>query len=137
MGLSEIVQPLFIPDFTERGTDYGEFKLGISFRLQGGQVVMQFSDSVDRVRMTGGGARKLAQRLIEKAAELDRLGTASAPTAKARALKAPRYRCREHLKNRWLATESSQPESIMPAANGATRRACARTVMHLPGNIFS
>ena len=54
------------------GDDYDEFKLGISFRLQGGQVVMQFSDSVDRLRMTGGGARKQAQRLIEKAAELDR-----------------------------------------------------------------
>jgi hypothetical protein len=64
------------------GDDYDEFKLGISFRVQDGQVVMQFSDSVDRVRMTGGGARKLAQRLIEKAAELDRLGTAVAPTAK-------------------------------------------------------
>jgi hypothetical protein len=58
------------------GDDYDEFKLG-SFRLQGGQVVM--------LRMTGGGARKLAERLIEKAAELDRLGTASAPNAKPRA----------------------------------------------------
>jgi hypothetical protein len=66
------------------GDDYDEFKLGISFRLQAGQVVMQFSDSVDRVRMTGGGARKLGTRLIEKAAELDRIGTASARTAKPR-----------------------------------------------------
>jgi hypothetical protein len=64
------------------GDDYDEFKLGISFRLRGGQVVMQFTDSVDRVRMTGGGARKLAKRLIKEAAELDRIGTASAPTAK-------------------------------------------------------
>ena len=58
------------------GDDYDEFKLEISFRLQGGQVVMQFSDSIDRVRMTAGGARKLAARLTEKAAELDRLGSA-------------------------------------------------------------
>jgi hypothetical protein len=65
------------------GNDYDEFKLGISFRLQGGQVVMQFSDSVDRVRMAAGGARKLAKRLIEKATELDRLGAAAAPSAKA------------------------------------------------------
>jgi hypothetical protein len=64
------------------GDDYDEFKLGISFRIQAGQVVMQFSDSVDRIRMTGGGARKLANRLIEKAAELDRTGTDSTPTAK-------------------------------------------------------
>jgi hypothetical protein len=72
------------PSAVENAFDdnYDEFKLAISFRFQGEQVVMQFSDSVDRVRMTGGGARKLAQRLIEKAAELDRLGTAVGPTAK-------------------------------------------------------
>ncbi len=46
------------------GDDYDECKLRISFRLQGGQVVMQFSDSVDRVRMTSGGARKLASMPI-------------------------------------------------------------------------
>ena len=39
---------------------YDEFKLGISFRIQAGQVIMQFSDSVERIRMTRGGARKLA-----------------------------------------------------------------------------
>jgi|HubBroStandDraft_2_1064218.scaffolds.fasta_scaffold1346667_1 hypothetical protein len=61
---------------------YDEFKLKISFRIQAGQVFMQFSDSVDRIRMTAGGARKLAAMLIEKAAELDRLGTASASGAR-------------------------------------------------------
>jgi hypothetical protein len=64
------------------GDDYDEFKLGISFRIQAGQVVMQFSDQVERVRMTGGGARKLAAMLTEKAAELDRLGNASALSAR-------------------------------------------------------
>jgi hypothetical protein len=64
------------------GDDYDEFKLGISFRIQAGQVVMQFSDHVERVRMTSGGARKLAALLTEKAAELDRLGNASAPGAR-------------------------------------------------------
>ena len=58
------------------GDDYDEFKLGISFRIQAGQVVMQFSDDVRRIRMTSGGARKLAA-MNEKAAELD--GKASAP----------------------------------------------------------
>ena len=33
------------------GDDYDEFKLGISFRIQAGQVVMQFSDHVERIRM--------------------------------------------------------------------------------------
>ena len=57
------------------GDDYDEFKLGISFRIQAGQVVMQFSDHVGRIRMTGGGARKLAAMLVEKANEVDRLGS--------------------------------------------------------------
>jgi hypothetical protein len=55
------------------GDDYDEFKLGISFRIQAGQVVMQFSDHVERIRMTSGGARKLAAMLVEKANDLDRL----------------------------------------------------------------
>jgi hypothetical protein len=53
---------------------YDEFKLGISFRIQAGQVVMQFSDHVERIRMTSGGARKLAAMLVETANELDRPG---------------------------------------------------------------
>ncbi len=57
--------------------DYEEFKLDISFRIQAGQVIMQCSDSVERVRMASGGARKLATMLTEKAAELDRLGITS------------------------------------------------------------
>jgi hypothetical protein len=57
------------------GDDYDEFKLGISFRIQTGQVVMQFSDHVERIRMSGAGARKLAALLIENANELDRLGS--------------------------------------------------------------
>ena len=56
------------------GDDYDEFKLGISFRIQAGQVVMQFSDHVERIRMSSAGARKLAAMLIEKANEVDQLG---------------------------------------------------------------
>jgi len=57
------------------GDDYDEFKLGISFRIQAGQVVMQFSDQVERIRMSSAGARKLAAMLIEKANERDQLGS--------------------------------------------------------------
>jgi len=55
------------------GDDYDEVKLAISFRIQAGQVVMQFSDRVDRIRMSSAGARKLAAMLIEKANEVDRV----------------------------------------------------------------
>ena len=54
---------------------YDEVKLKISFRLQAGQIVMQFSDHVEWVRMSSAGARKLAATLIEKANEQDRVGT--------------------------------------------------------------
>ena len=64
------------------GDDYDEVKLGIAFRILAGQIVMQFSDHVEWVRMTSGGARKLAARLTEKAGELVRLGNACAPGAK-------------------------------------------------------
>jgi len=60
------------------GDDYDEVKLGIGFRILAGQIVMQFSDHVEWVRMTSGGARKLAALLIEQADELDRRGNASA-----------------------------------------------------------
>ncbi len=43
---------------------------------------MQFSDHVERVRMSSGGARKLAAMLTEKAAELDRLGAARGARSK-------------------------------------------------------
>ena len=56
------------------GDDYDEVKLAISFRIQAGQVVMQFSDHVERIRMSSAGARKLAAMLIEKANVLDRVG---------------------------------------------------------------
>ena len=67
---------MFPPPAVENllGDDYSEFRLGISFRIQAGQVVMQFSDHVERIRMTGGGARKLAAMLLEKADELDHPG---------------------------------------------------------------
>ena len=55
------------------GDEYDEVKLAISFRIQAGQVVMQFSDRVDRIRMSNAGARKLAAMLIVKADEQDRL----------------------------------------------------------------
>jgi hypothetical protein len=51
--------------------DYDEVKLRIDFRIQAGQVVMQFSDHVEWVRMSAAGARKLAALLIGKADELD------------------------------------------------------------------
>jgi hypothetical protein len=57
------------------GKAYDEVKLGISFRILAGQIVMQFSDHVEWVRMSSAGARKLAAMLIEKANELDRLGS--------------------------------------------------------------
>ena len=64
------------------GNKHDEFKLGISFRILAGQIVMQFSDHVEWVRMTSGGARKRAAMLTEKAAELDRRGNASAAADK-------------------------------------------------------
>jgi hypothetical protein len=72
---------MFPPSAVEKllSDDYDEFKLGISFRVLAGQIVMQFSDHVEWVRMTSSGARKLAAMLTEKAAELDRLRNASAP----------------------------------------------------------
>jgi hypothetical protein len=43
---------------------------------------MQFSDHAEWVRMTSGGARKLAAMLSQKADELDRRGNASAAAVK-------------------------------------------------------
>jgi len=57
------------------GKIYDEVKLRIGFRLQAGQIVMQFSDHVEWIRMSSAGARKLAAMLIEKANEQDRLGS--------------------------------------------------------------
>ena len=54
------------------GNDYDEVKLRIGFRIQDGQIVMQFSDHVEWVRMSAAGARKLAALLIGQADELDR-----------------------------------------------------------------
>jgi len=56
------------------GKIYDEVKVRIGFRVEAGQVVMQFSDHVEWVRMSSAGARKLAAMLTEKADELDRLG---------------------------------------------------------------
>ena len=57
------------------GNDCDEVKLRIGFRIQAAQIVMQFSDHVEWVRMSAAGARKLAALLIEKADELDRRPT--------------------------------------------------------------
>jgi hypothetical protein len=62
-----------------QSTAYDEVKLRIGFRLQAEQIVMQFSDHVEWVRMSSGGARKLAALLIEKANEVDRLASAGKP----------------------------------------------------------
>lgn len=71
---------MFPPGEVDRllGNKYDEVKLRISFRILAGQILMQFSDHVEWVRMTGSGARKLAAMLTEKADELDRRGNASA-----------------------------------------------------------
>ena len=50
---------------------YDEFELKIRFGVQAGQIVMQFSDHVKYVRMSGAGARKLASLLLEKADDVD------------------------------------------------------------------
>jgi hypothetical protein len=75
---------MFPPGEVDRllGNKYDEVKLRIGFRIQAGQIVMQFSDHVEWVRMTSSGARKLAAMLIEKADELDRRGNASNAAAK-------------------------------------------------------
>ena len=67
---------MFPPHAVENvlGDDYDEFKLRIGLRLQAAQIVLQFSKSVDRIRMSSAGARKLGAMLTEKANELDRLG---------------------------------------------------------------
>jgi hypothetical protein len=58
---------------------YDEVKLKIGFRIEAGQIVMQFSDHVEWIRMTSAGARKLAALLTEKANEVDRLPSAGKP----------------------------------------------------------
>jgi hypothetical protein len=58
---------------------YDEIKLRIGFRIEAGRIVMQFSDHIEWVRMSGAGARKLAALLIEKANEADRLASAERP----------------------------------------------------------
>lgn len=57
------------------GNDYDEVKLRIGFHIEAGQIVMQFSDHVEWVRMSAAGARKLAALLVAKADELDRRPT--------------------------------------------------------------
>jgi hypothetical protein len=54
------------------GNEYDEVKLRIDFGIQAEQIVMQFSDHVEWVRMSAAGARKLAALLVGKADELDR-----------------------------------------------------------------
>ena len=60
------------------GKTYDEVNLRIGFRILAGQIVMQFSDHVEWVRMSSAGARKLAAKLLEKANEQDRLGSEGA-----------------------------------------------------------
>jgi len=58
---------------------YDEIKLKIAFRVQAGQIVMQFSNHIEWVRMSSAGARKLAAMLTEKADEVDRAARARKP----------------------------------------------------------
>jgi hypothetical protein len=78
----EIEKPLGRHVESPFGDDYDEVKLGIAFVFWPGKIVMQFSDHVEWIRMTSGGARKLAARLTEKADELDRLGKVPASSVK-------------------------------------------------------
>jgi hypothetical protein len=52
---------------------YDQVNLTISFRILAGQIVTQFSDHVEWVRMSSAGARKRAAMLIEQANQEDRL----------------------------------------------------------------
>ena len=58
---------------------YDEVNLRIDVRILARRIVMQFSDHVEWVRMSSAGARKLAALLIEKANELDRIGSEGKP----------------------------------------------------------
>jgi hypothetical protein len=58
---------------------YDEFELKISFGVRAGQVVMQFSDHIQYVRMSSAGARKLATLLLEKANEVDQSKSRGTP----------------------------------------------------------
>lgn len=66
-------QKMFPPGEVDRllDTSYDEVKLEIGCRIEGGKIVMQFSDHVEWVRMSSVGARKLAAILTERANELD------------------------------------------------------------------
>jgi hypothetical protein len=73
MAAKKMFPPRAIEDVL--GDDYEEFKLRIGLRLQACQIVMQFSGSVERIRMSSSGARKLAALLTEMANEQERLGS--------------------------------------------------------------
>ena len=70
MAAKKMIPP---PGNNPLGDNYDEAKLDISFRIQAGQIVMQFSDHIERIRMGIGGARKLAAALTEKAAEVEKM----------------------------------------------------------------
>ena len=77
MAAKKIVSPGGVDRLLSK--TYDEVKLRIGFRLQTDQIVMQFSDHVEWVRMSSAGARKLAALLLEKANEVDRLPSAGKP----------------------------------------------------------
>lgn len=72
---------MFPPGAVDRALSnaYDEVKLQIDVRIQAKRIVMQFSDHVEWIRMGSAGARKLAEMLIDKADELDRLGSEGKP----------------------------------------------------------
>lgn len=70
------------------GAGYDEIKLGISFRILLGQIVIQFSNQVEWVRMTSGGARKLAAMLTEKGRGTGSFGECIRGACKARPFEA-------------------------------------------------
>jgi hypothetical protein len=73
-----------------------KFELRIGFRIQAGQVVMQFSDPLERVRMGSGCARKLAAMLTGKAAEFDGLGNADSRSFEVRSGRLLRFWLRDN-----------------------------------------
>lgn len=80
MGARKVSTPGEVEKSINR--EYDEVKLRIGVRIQAGQIVMQFSDEVEWVRMTSAGARKLATTLVKQAAILESLSRVAAGLAR-------------------------------------------------------
>ncbi len=58
-----------VPDIAE----YDHVPLRIKMRIEDTRILMFFTDEVEWILMTSGGARKIAGILLDKADELDKL----------------------------------------------------------------